>query len=87
MEGDVPATTSSADPGANTHEDRQPYVFCEGELVNDNVGKASHQADIVSIKDEMATAKWKTRKGHAEVEVNQLRLICDGSKRKRKQTD
>jgi len=52
-----------------------------------NVGKASHQADIVSIKDEMATVKWKTWKGHAEVEVNQLRLICDGSKRKRKQTD
>ena len=50
-EGDVPATTSSANPGANTHEGRQPYVFCEGELVNDNVGKSSHQADIVSSKD------------------------------------
>ncbi len=86
-EGDVPATTSSANPGANTHEGRHPYVFREGELVNVNVGKASHQADIVLIKDEMATVKWKTWKGHAEVEVNQLRLICDGSKRKRKQTD
>jgi hypothetical protein len=35
----------------------------------------------------MATVKWKTWKGHSEVEVNQLRLICGGSKRKRKQTD
>ncbi len=31
-EGDVPATTSSADPGANTHEGRHPYGFREGEL-------------------------------------------------------
>ena len=35
----------------------------------------------------METVKWKTGKGHAEVEVNQLRHICDGSKRKRKQTN
>jgi len=61
-EGDVLATTNSAFPGANTHEGHHPYVFREGKLVNVNVGKgkASHQADIVSIKDEMATVKWKT---------------------------
>jgi hypothetical protein len=87
MEGDVPATTSSANPGAITHEGRHPYVFREGELVNVNEGKASHQADIDLIKDEMATVKWKTWKGQAEAKVNQLSLICDGSKRKRKQTN
>jgi hypothetical protein len=87
MEGDVPATKSSANPGVITHEGRHPYVFREGELVNVNNRKASHQAEIVSIKDEMATVKWKTWKGQAEVKVNQLSLICDGSKRKRKQTD
>jgi hypothetical protein len=86
-EGDVPATTSTANPSAITHVGRHPYVFSEGELVNVIDGKASHQANIVSINDEMATVKWKMWKGQAEVEVNQLRPICDGSKRKRKQTD
>ncbi len=85
--GDVPATTSSANPGANTHEGRHPYVFHERELVNVNVGKAFHQAEIESIKNEMAPVGWKTWKGCAEVEVNQLRPICDGSKRRRKQMD
>jgi len=86
-EGDVPATTSTANPSAITHVGRHPYVFSEGELVNVIDGKASHQANIVSINDEMATVKWKMWKGQAEVEVNQLCPICDGSKRKRKQTD
>jgi hypothetical protein len=66
---------------------RHPNVFSEGELVNVIGGKASHQANIVMINDEMATVKWKMWKGQAEVEVNQLCPICDGSKRKRKQTD
>ena len=86
-EGDVPATTSSTNPGVETHDGPHPYVFRVGELVNVNVGKASHQADIVLIKDGMATVKWKTWKGYAEVEVKRLSLICDGSKRKRKQTN
>ena len=72
-EGDVPAS--------------HPYIFRVGELVNVNDRKASHQAVSILIKDEMATVKWKTWKGQAEVKVNQLCLICDGSKRKRKQTD
>ena len=37
-EGDVPTTTSSTNPGANTHVGHHPYVFHEGELVNVNLG-------------------------------------------------
>ena len=87
VEGDVPDTTSSTKPGVETHDGPHPYVFRVGELVNVNVGKASHQADIVLIKDGMATVKWKTWKGNDTVEMKCLSLICDGSKRKRKQTN
>jgi hypothetical protein len=72
-EGDVPATTSTANPSAITHVGRHLFVFSEGGLVNVIDGKASHQANIVSINDEMANVKWKMWKGQAEVEVNQLR--------------
>ncbi len=86
---DDPTTTSSAKPGANTHEGQlgHPYIFHQGELVNVNIGKVSYQALIVSIKNEKATVQWMTWKGLDEVQVNQLCPICDGSKRKRKQTD
>ncbi len=85
---DDPTTTSSTKPCANTHEGQLGHhIFHQGELVNVNVGKASYQALVVLIKNEKATVRWMTWKGLDEVHVNQLCPICDGSKRKRKQTD
>ncbi|KAL3784456.1 hypothetical protein ACHAW5_004016 [Stephanodiscus triporus] len=77
--------TSSADPSA---------VFQEGQRVCVVIGKASHQAEIVSIKNcaqtnqpQMATVRWLTWKGVDDVEAHQLRPIYLDSKRERKQTD
>ena len=71
-----------------------PNAFEEGQLVYVVAGKANHQAVIVSIENcaetdgpQMATVRYLTWKGQDEVEVNQLRPICYGSKRERKQTD
>ena len=76
-------TTSSTGTKILPH----PYTFHVGELINVNVGKASHQALILLIENEKATVRWMTWKGVDDVQVNQLRPICDGSKRKRQQTD
>jgi len=63
------------------------HAFRVGQLVNVIEGKASHQAWIEVIENEQATVRWLGWRGRDVVQVNQLRLIWDGSPRKRKQTD
>ncbi len=88
--------SSNETRSAETRADILPHpnAFEEGQLVNVVAGKANHQAVIVSLENcaetngpQMATVRYLTWKGQDEVEVNQLRPICYGSKRERKQTD
>jgi sentrin-specific protease 1 len=84
-EGDVAKEVRGNISGAPTTS--LPYDFYVGQLVNVIEGKASHQATIDKVENEKATVRWMTWKGVAVVQVNQLRPIWDGSKRKRKEID